>query len=125
MGQNNNDNLFPIDYKDWKETKFISGKVATESDVENGFAVFYLSDVENHEAVDIDLPTLARLIDHDEINDDYHELVIVIQFESTSEYDVVGYRKFNSETGSCLPYELKFLRDWEIEEFNLLAKKDI
>lgn len=86
---------------------------------------FFLSDVENHEAVDIDLPTLARLIDHDEINDDYHELVIVIQFESTSEYDVVGYRKFNSETGSSLPYELKFLRDWEIEEFNLLAKKDI
>jgi hypothetical protein len=123
MEENNGDNLLPIAFKNWKETKFISGRIAGERDIENGFAAFTLNNVENHKAEDIDLPTLARLIDYNEINDDYHELVIVIQFECTSEYGIVGYRKFNGETGSCLPYDLNFLRDSEIEEFNLLINE--
>lgn len=118
MEKSNIDNLFPINRENWQETKFISGRIATESDVKNGFAAFSINNGNRHEACDIVLPTLAQLIDYDEPNDDLHEVVVVIQFESIDdEYDVVGYRKFNGETGSCLPNDIKWLRDSEIENF--------
>jgi len=118
MKKNNTDNLIPIERGKWKETKVISGRIATKSDVKNGFAVFCINNAKNHQACDIDLPTLAHLKYHDEVNDDLHEVVVVVQLESIdNEYDVVGYRKFNGETGSCLPWDIKWLRDSEIEKF--------
>jgi hypothetical protein len=118
MEKNNTDNFFPIDRKNWKETKFISRRIATESDVENDSAVFFINNAKKHKADDIDLPTLAQIIDYDEVNDDLHEVVIVIQVESINdEYDVIGYRKFSGETGSCLGTDVKWLRDSEIEKF--------
>lgn len=127
MDKNNTDNLVSIDFKNRKETKFISGRIATESDVKNGFAVFYINNAKNHKACDVDLPTLAQLIDYDEVNDDLHEVVVVIQWEFLEDgygdpYEVVGYKKFNGETGECLPYDLNFLSDSEIEEFNQIAR---
>lgn len=118
MKKKNTDNLFPIDWKNWRDTKFISGRIATEIDVQNGFAVFSINDAIKHSACDIDLPTLAQLRDYDEPNDDLHEVVVVIQFESIDdEYDLIGYRKFNGETGYCLPDDIRWLRDSEIENF--------
>ncbi|WPO79629.1 hypothetical protein [Flavobacterium sp. KACC 22761] len=118
MEKNNINNFFTINRENWKETKFISGRIATDIDVKNGFATFSINKAKKHTTCDIDLPTLAQLIDYEEPNDDLHEVVVVIQLESNDdEYDVVGYRKFNGETGSCLANDVKWLRDWEIENF--------
>lgn len=109
--------------ENWRTIKFISGRVATKSDVENGSAVFYIENAKQHIAENINLPTLAYLCDFEEENDDYWEVVIVIQnesyyYEEYSEYvEFVGYRKFNGEAHVCRPNDLKFLRDYQIERF--------
>lgn len=69
----------------------ISGKIANQTDAENGLAVFCLKNTGvEHKAFEIDLPKLAYLTNED---DDSKELIVLIQAESTEKGVVIGYRK--------------------------------
>ena len=112
--KNEKENKWPsFEIKSWKDISVISGKIASQSDAENGLAVFYLKNAGNeHKAFEIDLPKLAYLTNED---DDSKELIVVIQAESTEKGIVIGYRNPNGGNGAGFLYELEFLNSEEIE----------
>jgi len=111
--ENENENKWPaFEINSWKTIPAIGGKIATESDAKNGFAVFCLKNIAEHKAFEIDLPKLAYLTNED---DDSKELIVVIQAESTEKGIVIGYRNPNGGNGAGFLYELEFLNSDEIE----------
>ena len=111
-----NENKWPaFEIKSWKNISVISGKIANQTDAENGLAVFCLKNAGvEHKAFEIDLPKLAYLTNED---DDSKELIVVIQAESTEKGVVIGYRNPNGGNGAGFLYELEFLSSEEIESF--------
>ena len=103
-----------IDIKSWNKTPAINDRVATEDDVKNGLAVYFIenSDAE-HKVYKAQLPKLAYLIDSQTKKE---ELVVVIQIENTSKGTTVGYRKLDGGNGICSIEELKFLDDQSIKQ---------
>jgi len=97
----------------WHATPCIRGRVATEVDVKNGKAVFYLdlSDGQKSRPYDFALPCCAIL--HAENGE---APVIVIQIEtsinSLSESKIfAGYRLLAGGNGICLLSELELLNE--------------
>jgi len=110
--KNENENKWPVfEINSWKSILAINGKIATESDAKNGFAVFCLKNVVEHKLFEIDLPKLAYLTNED----DSKELIVVIQAESTEKGVVIGYRNPNGGNGAGFLQEFEFLNDNEIE----------
>ena len=93
-----------IESQAWHDTPCISGRVATEHDVREGRAVFYVSGPSH--AANLPLPHCALL--HD---DDHHITpVILIQAEDRDDGEVlVGYRPLVGGNGICLLSELELL----------------
>ena len=111
--KNENENKWPaFEINSWKTILAINGKIATESDAKNGFAVFCLKNVAEHKAAEIELPKLAYLTNKE---DDSKELIVVIQAESTEKGIVISYRNPNGGNGAGFLYELEFLNSEEIE----------
>jgi hypothetical protein len=112
--KNENENKWPaFEIKSWKNIPVIHGKIAKQTDAENGLAVFCLKNAGvDHIAFEIDLPKLAYLTNED---DDSKELIVVIQAESTEKGVVIGYRNPNGGNGAGFLYELEFLNSEEIE----------
>lgn len=107
--------LWPsINLKAWAETPAINGRLATETDVKNGLAVYYINNngVE-HKPYEIQLPKLAYLTDFDTKKE---KLIVVIQIEETASDIVVGYRNIEGGNGACLLNEIKFLEKETIKK---------
>jgi len=110
----NNDLWTSIDLKVWDKTPAISGRLATETDVKNGLAVYYIDNKgADHTPYKIQLPKLAYLTDFDTKKE---ELVVVIQIEETPKDTVVGYRNLDGGNGACLLHEIKFLDNETIKK---------
>ncbi len=118
--ENKNENKWPaFEINTWRTIPVINGKIATESDAKNGFAVFCLKNVAEHKAFEIDLPKLAYLTNED---DDSKELIVVIQAELTENGVVIGYRNPNGGNGAGFLYELEFLNSEEIKNLEINAQ---
>jgi hypothetical protein len=103
----------PIAMASWHATPCIRGRVATEVDVKNGKAVFYLdlSTGQNSWPSDCALPCCAIL--HAE-NGDVPVIVIQIQtsINNVSEAKIfAGYRLLAGGNGICLLSELELLNE--------------
>jgi hypothetical protein len=93
-----------IDIDNWKQTPHIKNKIATEQDVKNGFAVFYIKEsLGEHKPLEIPIPLLAY-----QKNDETDEniLVVIIQGEKINNEEVVGVRYFTGGNGICKLAEL-------------------
>lgn len=95
-----------IEKNKWKDVSFISGRAATEQDVKDGRAVFYIpSGSEPYEA---ELPLFA--IHLDESNGEKTPCV-VIQIEKTPEGTTVGVRYFDGGNGVGMATEFEFYNE--------------
>ena len=78
--------------KEWSSVPFISGRVATEEDVKEGRAVFYIKS--GSEPNETKLPLFAVQIDSER-----RLPCIVIQLENTKEGTIVGVRYLEGGNG--------------------------
>jgi hypothetical protein len=103
------DNLWgPIDMHKWKDTPCISGRLATEQDIKDGKAVFYISgDRSELKPLDISLPACAIWHDAQSKKD---TPVILIQAEETPKLKAVGFRFLSGGNGACTLAELEILK---------------
>ncbi len=101
------DTIIPIDMNNWQKTPFIKGRIATERDVKEGRAIFYINAKEkNHIPLNVTIPSLAY---HNDQKNGVKTKVIVIQAEQTSEQKVAGIRYLDGSEGACLMEELEFV----------------
>lgn len=99
----------PIDLVVWRETPHKKDSVATEHDVEDGLAVFYINpEGKEHSVLDIKIPCLAYQIDE---ATNQRNIVIVIQGERIGEEEIVGVRYLSGGNGICALSELQILPD--------------
>ena len=107
---NSSDDLWGVVSLDtWEDVLFIKDRIATEEDVKLGRAVFYIENEgtgTEHQALDIQIPSLAHHIDQDTGE---KKLVIVIQAEKTDEQQVIGLRYLEGGNAVCLLFELEFV----------------
>jgi len=94
-----------IDIKKWRQTPSVSGRAATDADVNAGCAVFAVGG----EPVELDLPTCA-IVTEEEIGEPTP--VIVIQAERLEDDTVaVGYRFLDGGTGIASLDEVELLSE--------------
>lgn len=94
-----------IDIKKWRETPHVSGRTATDADVNAGRAVFAVGG----EPVELDLPTCA-IVTEEEIGEPTP--VIVIQAERLEDNTVaVGFRFLDGGTGIASLDEVELLSE--------------
>ena len=86
----------PIDRAHWRDVPHMKGRVATEADVKEGRAVFFLANVDEVHAspANLELPALA-LLHSAEL--EQQTPVVVIQAERSSAQCTVGARPFERE----------------------------
>jgi hypothetical protein len=82
----------PIDISKWRTTPVISGRAATEEDVEAGRAVFAVGG----EPVDLDLPSCA-IVREEGIGEP--TAVVIIQAERVEGSVIVGFRLIDGGDG--------------------------
>ncbi|MGR6874015.1 hypothetical protein ACU6U9_17275 [Pseudomonas sp. HK3] len=102
-----------IDSKDWKNVPFISGRAATEQDVEEGRAVFYIPS--GSEPYETGLPLFAVQTDSE---NNSRVPCVAIQIENCSEGTAVGVRYFSGGNGVGMANEFEFYNEIT-EEFSL------
>jgi hypothetical protein len=96
----------------WKNVPVTQGRVATENDVQQGRAVFYVAT--GSTPIIMELPVAAIL---KEDNNSKGIPVIVIQAEQIGEQETVGYRLVAGGNGVCTLRELELL-DAPDDRFN-------
>ena len=99
------DHWLPIRQELWQDTPCIKGRRATEEDVRNGAAVFYVSGETNPAA--IPLPACAYQL----LDDGTEEPVVVIQAETGPSGTIFGVRPLSGGNGICTEAELRFAPD--------------
>ncbi len=105
----------PIDMQHWKTTPHVFNRIATEQDVKDGSAAYYIPEESNPTPyAEIDLPTCAILKD---VEDGTEEPIIIIQAE-VAEYLVdigfralIGYRSLSGEYGVCTLADVEVLSE--------------
>lgn len=99
--------------KDWNVLPHVVGRVATEDDVKNGKAVFYIP--EGSIPCEAILPTCAI-----QINEESKERIpaVVIQAEQVGDMVHLGLRYLDGGNGICELSEAELL-DEPNEEFNI------
>ena len=97
----------PIDIAKWQETPATTRGLATENDVVEGRAVFYLqlSGDAAAEPFNLQLPACAVL--HSKYGPEIP--VVVIQVELSDRQTIAGYRPLNGGNGVCSLPELEIL----------------
>ncbi|RTR37980.1 hypothetical protein EKG38_15555 [Shewanella canadensis] len=90
--------------EEWENLPFISGRVATEEDVENGNAVFYIP--YGSVACDAALPTCVIQIDEETYE---RTPAVVIQAEQAGELVYLGLRYLDGGNGMCELDEVELL----------------
>jgi hypothetical protein len=93
-----------VDVERWQEIACLRGRVATEQNVKDGRAVFYLMGDEPIVHVDIGLPHCSILSE-----DGQRIPVIIIQSERIGDKHAFGYRPLSGGNGVCLPSEVELL----------------
>ena len=96
----------PIEVKKWKETPCISGRLASETDVRQGRAVFYLA---GGAVVPMKIPLPACAIHHDQETKQATP-VILIQAEESPKAKTIGFRFLTGGNGVCTLAELEILK---------------
>ena len=98
----------PVDPNSWDTVPVTRGRLATEADVRNGCAVFYLEGAEPHDAepLSLPIPRLAVLRDTDTGTD---LIVVAIQAERSFQKRLVGYRRLHGGNGMCMLEELEWI----------------
>jgi hypothetical protein len=95
----------PIDMKNWRQTPAVSGRTATDADVNAGSAIFAVGG----EPVELDLPSCA-IVTEEDIG--LPTPVIVVQAERLEDGTVaVGYRFLDGGTGIATLDELELLSE--------------
>jgi hypothetical protein len=88
-----------VDLQNWKQTPHIKNKIATEQDVIDGRAVFFIENCdEEHKPLNINLPSIAFQIDEESNS---KELVVIVQAEKVGEDEFVGVRYIEGGNGVC------------------------
>jgi len=97
-----------IDVSDWRRTPVVSGRAATEQDVAEGRAAFYVPDGRSRPFhIPLPAPAIAR-----EEGEGDPTPVIVIQAEQLDENTVaVGYRFLGGGNGVCTLPECEILSE--------------
>lgn len=92
-----------IPLAEWSRVPYVSGRVATEQDVAEGRAVFYVEG--NSRPVEMELPCrgVQRVVDGIE------QLVVIIQAEHTDSGMLYGVRPIEGGNGICLAHEVRLL----------------
>ncbi|MBO0320667.1 hypothetical protein J0X14_00040 [Muricauda sp. CAU 1633] len=99
--------LDKVDLENWMETPHVSGRLATEMDVNAGSATFIIdSQGKDHKPLDIQLPSLAFQVD---VETNKKTPVIVIQAEMIGEQHIVGVKYLDGSYGVCEMSELEFV----------------
>lgn len=95
----------PIDMRSWKTTLCVSGRIATERDVKEGKATFYIEgDRATLKPIALSLPACAILREEKK-----ETPVIVMQAEETPRSKTVGVRFLTGGNGVCTLEELEIL----------------
>ena len=101
--------LKPIDLENWTETPHVSGRLATEMDVNSGAATFIIDrQGQEHKPLNIQIPALAFQID---VDTKKKTPVVVIQAEQVGEQQIVGIKYLDGSDGVCTLSELKFVEN--------------
>ena len=104
MAEASDDIWGKIQLEAWHDTPCVQGRVASEDDVREGRAVFYVDGPS--QAADVSLPHCALL--HEEGG--AQSPVILIQAENRSDGEVlVGYRPLRGGNGICVMGEVDLL----------------
>lgn len=112
------DNLYgfpPVDISNWENVPIIDRRLPTEEEAQSEASLIFV-DTKKYptaQAMDIDLPRLAR------VNNRYsnrEDLIIVIQAFEIESDQIVGYRFLNGGNGSARLNEIEFLSDDEIKQ---------
>ena len=94
-----------IDKDLWRATPCLYGRQATEQDVKEGRAVYYVNGAT--EPADLSLPACG----YQRLEDGTEQAVVVIQAEATSDGTLLGVRPLSGGNGICLDSEVRFLPD--------------
>ncbi len=108
ISTNDNHLWGPLELVDWHKTPHIKNDIATEQDVKDGRAVFYIDKGKDHKILDIKIPSVAYQIDN---KTKARTLVIVIQGEKVGKEEIVGIRYLDGGNGVCMLSELDFTED--------------
>ena len=96
-----------IDSTKWQQTPCIKDIIATEQDVKDGRAVFYIiHDDADHEPLNINIPSLVYEIEEE---NNTRKLAVLIQGERVGENEYVGIRYFEGGNGLFRLSEIEFL----------------
>ncbi len=93
----------PIHQQHWQATPCIRGRQATEQDVKDGRAVFYV----NGSAIPADLPLPACA--YQRIENGSEQPVVVVQAEVVPDGTLLGVRPLAGGNGICLMGEVRML----------------
>ena len=93
----------PIDQDHWRATPCISGRQATEQDVKDGRAVFYVNG--STIPADFALPACG----FQRLEDGTEQRVVVIQAEVIPDGTLLGVRPLTGGNGICSSYEVRLL----------------
>lgn len=97
----------PIDIRVWRSTPVVAGRVATEPDVHEGRAAFYIAS-ETSRPYDLALPAPA-IVREEGIGNPTP--VILIQAEALDDTVAVGYRLLDGGNGICTLDECEVLSE--------------
>ena len=93
----------PIDREFWKNTPCIRGRQATEQDVKDGIAVYYVNG--RTEPADLNLPACG----YQQLEDGTEQPVVVVQAEVIPDGTLLGVRPLSGGNGICLDSDVRLL----------------
>jgi hypothetical protein len=101
-----------INIATWKTTPCISGRLATEADVKEGKAVFFIQEPDGKTQIEpIRIPSCIIVLDN-ETNEEIP--AIAIQAEFVDGQVLVGYRPLSGGNGVCDINEVQFIDEPDV-----------
>lgn len=98
-----------IDLENWTNILHVSGRLATELDIDSGAATFVIDRQGlEHKPLKIKIPSLAFHVD---VDTKEKTPVVVIQGEQVGEQKVVGIKYLDGSDGVCTLGELEFVNN--------------
>ena len=95
----------PIDREHWKSTPCLRGRQATEQDVKDGRAVYYINGVTA--PADLTLPACG----YQQLEDGTEQAVVIVQAEVIPDGTLLGVRPLSGGNGICLDSDVRLLPD--------------
>ena len=95
----------PIDEEHWKATPCLHGRQATEQDVKDGLAVYYVNGATT--PANLVLPACG----YQKLEGGTEQAVVVIQAEVIPDGTLLGVRPLSGGSGICLDSDVRLLPD--------------